>query len=232
MSVPKRKHLETAVGVGILNRISPQLLLTLFGNKVIFDAVLHIKSKYWIEGYAISMYSRGYDFLSGQDFTELGEAIYKFKYYKNLAIQDRDRIQDLCVRSLKRAIGEKFGENLPFNFVVAVPANRLNSHSLPPLIAKDIAGRSAGALLEVGKSLVKQKEIPVLKNLDNDEKSRALLDAYIFKPTLPEPKKGILIIDDIYDSGATLRSVARAINATYPDLPKYVMTLTALKGNY
>ena len=209
-----------------------KLLLTLLRYKVVFDAVLHLKSKYWIEGYAISMYSRGYNFLSGQDFTELGEAIYKYKYYKNLPSQDRDRIQDLCVRTLKQALREKFGESLPFNFVVAVPANRSNSHSLPPLIAKDLAGRSAGALLEVGKLLLKQKEIPVLKNLDNDEKSKALLDAYLFKPNLPEPKKGILIIDDIYDSGATLRSVARAINVTYPDLPKYVMTLTALKGNY
>ncbi len=201
-------------------------------DQVIFDAVLHLKSKYWIEGYAISMYSRGYDYLSGQDFTELGKAIYEYKYYKKLPPQDRDRIQDFCVRSLKKFMAEQFGINLPFNFVVGVPANRPDSHSLPPFLARDLAGRSEGALLEVGKLLVKQKEIPVLKNLDNDEKSKALLDAYLFKPMLPNPKRGILIIDDIYDSGATLRSVARAINATYPDLPKYVMTLTALKGNY
>lgn len=178
------------------------------------------------------MYSRGYDFLSGQDFTEIGEAIYKFKYYKTLPLQDRVRIQEFCVQRLKTALEEKFGKNPPFNFVVPVPANRQNSHSLPPLIAKDLADKSAGSLIDVGKLLIKQKEIPILKNLDSAEKSKALLDAYQFKPSLPEPKKGILIIDDIYDSGASLRSVARAINASYPNLPKYVMTLTALKGNY
>jgi predicted amidophosphoribosyltransferase len=177
------------------------------------------------------MYSRGYDIFQGQDFTDLGEAVHKFKYWK-LSAQDRDRIQEFCIRTLRKALEDKFGQNWPFNFIVAVPANRKDGHSLPPLLAKDLAGRSKGTLIEVGKLLIKQKELPTLKNLSTEEKSKALIDAYSFRSELPDPKKGILIIDDIYDSGTTLRYLARAIHCSYPDLPKFVVTLTALKGNY
>ena len=193
--------------------------------------MLHLKSKYWLEGYALAMYSSSYDFIEGQSFTELGEAVHKFKYWK-LPPQDRDRIQDLCVRSMQKALLDKFGTNLPFNFIVAVPANRKEGHSIPPLMSKDLAGRSAGQFTDATKSLVKLKELPSMKNLSTEEKAVALSDAYLFKDNLPQPLKGILIIDDIFHTGTTLRFVARSIGLTYPEVPKYVMTLTALKSNY
>jgi len=178
------------------------------------------------------MYSRGYDFVSGQDFTDLGKAVHKYKYYKNLTSQERDKILTFCVEHVKQAFQKNFGQALPFNFLVAVPPNRMDSNSLPPLIVKSLAGQSGGALIDASKLLTKKKEIPVLKNLDSTEKAKALEDAYFFNPNLPDQRRGILIVDDIFDSGATLRFVARAINGSYPDVPRYVLTLTALKGNY
>lgn len=193
--------------------------------------MLHLKSKYWLEGYALSMYSSSYDFIEGQSFTELGEAVHKFKYWK-LPPQDRDRIQDLCVRRMQKGLIEKFGINLPFNFTVAVPANRKEGHSIPPLVSKELAGRSGGKLIDASNSLVKLKELPSMKNLRWEEKATLLSDAYLFKNDLLGSLKGILILDDIFDSGTTLRFVARSISLTYPEVPKYVMTLTALKSNY
>jgi len=108
----------------------------------------------------------------------------------------------------------------------------MDSNSLPPLIVKSLAGQSRGALIDASKLLTKKKEIPVLKNLDSTEKAKVLEDAYFFNPNLPYQRRGILIVDDIFDSGATLRFVARAIKGSCPDVPRYVLTLTALKGNY
>jgi predicted amidophosphoribosyltransferase len=194
--------------------------------------VLHVKSNLWQAGYAVSMYSRSYDVITReQDFTDLGRAIHQFKYWK-LPPQDRDRIQNFCVVQLQKALLEAFGVELPFNYVVAVPPNRKDSHSLPPLLASDLAGRSKGKLESVNKLLYKKKELPSMKNLSTEEKAKALSDAYGFKTNLPEPQRGILIIDDIYDSGTTLRFVARAIRDSYPNLPRFVLTLTALKSNY
>jgi len=194
--------------------------------------VLHLVSKLWVKGYAITMYSRGYDWVEGQDFTELGQAVYKYKYYKDLAPQERDKILNFCLHSVKGALDEKFGKEPPFNFVVAAPPNRKGARSLPPLIARSLAEQSGGSLVDVGGFLIKVKDVPVLKNLDSTEKAKALSDAYLFKANLPEPRRGMLILDDIYDSGATLRFIARAINVSYPDLPKYVMVLTSLRKNY
>lgn len=194
--------------------------------------MLHLESKLWVKGYAISMYSKGYDWVEGQDFTELGQAVHKFKYYTSLSTQDRDKILNFCLIAFKRALEEKFGKEPPFNLIVAAPPNRVGAHSLPPLIAKGLAEQSGGSLVDVGTSLTKVKDVPVLKNLDSTGKAIALSDAYLFKANLPEPRRGILIVDDIYDSGATLRFIARAINVNYPNLPKYVMVLTSLRKNY
>lgn len=178
------------------------------------------------------MYSRGYDFLSGQDFTDLGEAVHKYKYYKTLKWQERENLLTYCVEQVEKALKSSFGETLPFNYLVSVPPNRSDSHSLPPSIVTKLAEQSGGTLVDVSSLLVKRKTIPVLKNLDSTEKAKVLSDAYFFDSKLPDPKRGILILDDIVDSGATLRFIARAINASYPNVPRYVLSLTALKGNY
>lgn len=203
----------------------------LLNRECIVRHMLHLKSKYWIEGYALAMYSSSYNFIEGQSFTALGEAVHKFKYWKLLP-QDRDRLQEFCVKSMHSALIDKFGTNPPFNFIVAVPANRKEGLSIPPLMSKDLAARSHGKLLDATNSLTKLKELPSMKNLSKDEKVEVLSDAYFFTDNLPKPIKGILILDDIFDSGTTLRFVARAINLSCPDVPKYVMTLTALRSNY
>jgi predicted amidophosphoribosyltransferase len=178
------------------------------------------------------MYSKGYDFITKeQDFTELGRAIHKFKYWK-LSPQERDRILDYCVTTLQSALNSIFGKNFPFNYVVAVPPNRKHANSLPPFVASDLASRSDGSLKSVNKLLSKKKDLPIMKNLSKDEKAIALSDAYMFAKELPDPRIGILIIDDIFDSGTTIRFAARAIRDAYPDLKRYVITLTALKSNY
>lgn len=194
--------------------------------------MLHLKSKYWDQGFAISMYSRAYDRIVGQDFTELGQAIYKYKYHKVLSYDDRKLIEAFCLQKLEGAIRAKLSQETQLAFVVSVPPNRENSYSLPPVMAKALASQSGGAIIDVSNLLVKQKQFPVLKNLDKDEKAKFLLDAFAFSTKLSNSKGALLIIDDIYDTGSTLRSVARAINKTNPELVKYVMTLTALRGNY
>ena len=54
-------------------------------------------------------------------------------------------------------------------------------------------------------------------------------DYLIDDATLLAQSKGILFIDDVYDTGATMRVCAELINAIRPELPKYFLTVAYIK---
>ena len=43
--------------------------------------------------------------------------------------------------------------------------------------------------------------------------------------------RGFLVIDDVYQTGTTVREIAALLNRHYPEVPRYLITLTALKEN-
>jgi predicted amidophosphoribosyltransferase len=80
--------------------------------------------------------------------------------------------------------------------------------------------------------LRKVKELPQIKNLkDYESRKETLKDAYEIVANYDfSGVEGFLIIDDVYESGSTLREICRTLNREVPEIPRYVLTLTHLKS--
>ena len=67
-----------------------------------------------------------------------------------------------------------------------------------------------------------------LKNIANfDTKEDTLKDLFVLGDTKNiEHLTGVLIIDDVYKTGATARRVLDIINSVAPDVPKYFLSVS------
>jgi adenine/guanine phosphoribosyltransferase-like PRPP-binding protein len=66
--------------------------------------------------------------------------------------------------------------------------------------------------------------------LDYNLRIEALKGAYEVNPKYDfEGIRGFLIIDDVFESGSTLREVCRSLERIVPEIPRYVLTLTHLR---
>jgi len=71
-----------------------------------------------------------------------------------------------------------------------------------------------------------------MKNLtDYNLRKESLSKAYVVDGNYDLSEvSGLLIIDDIYESGSTLREFCRTLQRSAPEIPKFVITLTHLRS--
>jgi predicted amidophosphoribosyltransferase len=79
--------------------------------------------------------------------------------------------------------------------------------------------------------LTKTRELDSIKQIGG-EKQRAeyLKGAYSTKES-SEPAEiyGFLVIDDVFETGSTLREICRTLEGSFPGIPRYVLTVTQKK---
>jgi competence protein ComFC len=149
----------------------------------------------------------GYDGAGNPQFdttrSEIGELLYRAKYGG-----DRKVIGELAAVTARTLLRRK----LNVDVVLAVPPSK--ARTFQPLIA---IAKAVAAELEVPfdeTSLKKVKDTPELKSMaDNAERKKALADAFEIAAGRFEGKR-VLLVDDLYRSGATLAAVARAVKKT------------------
>ena len=146
----------------------------------------------------------GYDAAGRPQFdterTEIGDLVYRVKYGG-----DRKAISQLAgvtARTLLR-------RGLKIDVVLAVPPSK--ARTFQPLIA---IAKAVAEELEVpfdGTSLKKVKETPELKSMaDNNDRKKALAGAFEVADGRFEGHR-VLLVDDLYRSGATMAAVSRIV---------------------
>jgi hypothetical protein len=177
-------------------------------------------SSLWVEGWALSKYSS-----TPYRKTPIGSLIKRIKYgkspYYSLAKRTLDAkfISDEIVKMIKWLYDPS---NLPFDVCICPPSHQVKPLDLPDFICKKISG---GSIKYVENALIERIPLTTIKAGPKQERGPKLRDNFIFDASVDVyPSKGVLIIDDVFDTGSTITGVSRAVSMEFPQIPQYVIT--------
>ena len=152
--------------------------------------LLEVESKgsHIVDGVAASYYGH----------TEVGLALHRCKY------ETKDDFPDFLLRQTLKAFRSKFGQE-EFDLVVYVPPTSSGN------LVRNFSIKVAGALgFPVSHDLVKVRNTKEQKVFENGYlKSDNVREAFSYKQPELLVGKRILVIDDIFDSGATIKELGR-----------------------
>lgn len=164
--------------------------------------------------------------------TEVGEELYKLKYYTSensrVKYQRVDRIaieMHTVISSMIAEYSAKFKKPFIINYIIAVPPSKMRSFQPVPELAKKVAELSNISLdLE---TLKKTKSTSQLKKIEDPyEREKILEDVFEIKENAFS-NQNVLLIDDLYRSGATLKAITKVIKEK--GKARNVLVLTATK---
>ena len=183
----------------------------------------------WKAGYAIDLHtiSSVYlgDNLDGQpqfdnDRSEMGELINRLKYHSDETVIPK--IIEIINKNLKNI--------KVVDFIVPVPPSNLNRVLQP--VYKIVEELSKSSSVPFLKDVIYKTNIEELKSITNSAKREALLrDSLKLNSQIDIENKIILLIDDVYRSGATVRAVTDLLYNRAKVKSVYVLTMTKTRSN-
>lgn len=184
----------------------------------------------WNEGFALDFHTLDSQYLGDDAYghpqfettrTPVGELLYKLKY-----CSDRSTVEALCQTAAK-FIEERAWD---MNLIVPVPPSRSGRRFQPvPLLAKEI-GRLLG-WQSCPDCILKTRETDELKAIyDYQKRLDQLKDVYSVA-TAKTMSQNILLIDDLYRSGATLEAVTSSLLTSGKARKVFALTFTRTRSN-
>lgn len=180
----------------------------------------------WAEGYTLDQHIESSEFLgydgSGRAVfdtkrTPIGESVYQLKY----GSKDQDEAANLA--GTAAAFIKKWGVKI--DAVVPMPATKKRAVQPVESVAKLLAERLGVELLD---AVSKAKETPELKNVSVEERQKLLEGAHKVDSARTKGKN-ILLLDDLYQSGATMNAVAAILQSKGGAAKVYALALTRTK---
>jgi len=179
----------------------------------------------WTSGYALDFHTISSEYIGDDEYgrpqfdtkrSDMGELLYRLKYKS--------------YKSVLRIIVETAAEFLNsrewlVDLIIPAPPSRA-ARAFQPVIAV-AKGISKLLGIELCKDcVVKIKETPELKNMyEFDERMEVLKDAFAVAKREVEGRN-VLLLDDLYRSGATLNAITQALKDKGKAKEVYVLTLT------
>lgn len=183
----------------------------------------------WDAGYALNKHTLSSEFIgyneSGHPMfnttrSEPGEALYQLKYRS-----DWTQVEPLAAE-IKASLLPKFGE---VGLIVPMPASTTRARQPVDELAKELGKITSTPVFDniIVKAPAPQGG-PQLKNLNTrQEKDEALNGRFSINPSIGnEGRWNALLLDDLFDTGATMDAVAKTLK-TYKKIGKvYVASVT------
>jgi len=183
----------------------------------------------WKAGYAIDLHtiSSVYlgDNLDGQpqfdnDRSEMGELVNRLKYHSD----------ETAIPKIIELINKNLKNIKVVDFIVPVPPSNLNRTFQP--VYKIVEELSKSSSVPFLKDVIYKTNIEELKSITNPAKREALLrDSLKLNSQIDIENKIILLIDDVYRSGATVRAVTDLLYNRAKVKSVYVLTMTKTRSN-
>jgi predicted amidophosphoribosyltransferase len=148
--------------------------------------------------------------------TEVGEAVFQLKYRT-----DFNQVE-LLANSVVSALEAEFPK---IDVVIPMPASKKRDRQPVHEVAKRVAEIIKAHYSE--DTLIKVKSTGMMKDLNgHDERTAALEGCFEWRDEITEGPWNVLLIDDLYDSGASLNAACAALQS-YANIKKiYVIALT------
>ena len=199
----------------------------------IFTEYLANSHQKYIERWALSKYTIWESEISNlnkeKGHTKIGQLIYDYKYKKYADGESGRKLNDIELNQIRDRSFEEIFRHVKYFLDNYFPRNIREFNGTIPF---EISDKLQEDGLVNYKDLVKVTEVKFeeekLKNIANfDTKEDTLKDLFVLGDTKNiEHLTGVLIIDDVYKTGATARRVLDIINSVAPDVPKYFLSVS------
>lgn len=177
----------------------------------------------WDDGRSLDRHVRSSEFLGYNEYghpqfdttrTELGELLYRLKY--------RD---DQSAIALIAQVTCDFVREWNPGIDMIVPAPPSKARAVQPLFQiADEVGRLLSVPVDRA-TVHKTKATPELKNVDHAQRLKLLIGAHSIEGDALRGRR-ILLLDDLYQSGATLNAIARLLKETGGASAVFALALT------
>ena len=182
----------------------------------------------WKKGFALDLHTKSSEYLGVDEFgrdrfdtkrTEIGELVYKLKYSTDMSSVSK---LVACIQQNMRGL-EKL------DYLVPVPPSKLRAAQPVFLIAEELSKRIRVPFIR--DAILKVKITPEIKEVfDQKEREALLAAAYEYNDKYNLANKNILLLDDLYRSGTTLRVITSILYKNAMVKNVFVITLTKTRS--
>ncbi|MCJ7575155.1 MAG: ComF family protein [Dehalococcoidia bacterium] len=185
----------------------------------------------WVKGFALDVHTVSSDYLGDDQYghphfdtkrSPLGELLYRLKFKSDKLVLD-----DITA-TLIDFLTNTWKITRTLQFLVPVPPSNLDRAFQPVIEITTRLSADLGLPLTLD-SLVKTGETPELKDINDPLERQSVLESVFRIKNTCVKGKNILLLDDLYRSGATLNAATKALyNIGVNNV--YVLTLTRTRS--
>ncbi|SEK19022.1 Predicted amidophosphoribosyltransferases [Paenibacillus sp. cl141a] len=182
----------------------------------------------WTQGYALDRHITTSTYLGEDEYghdkfdnirSELGELVYQLKYKKQNTVDD-------IMQFVIPFISKQWNDH---NINLIIPAPPSNERQVQPVfeICKAIGSKLN---IYVDLEVLRKTNSQQLKGLDSKKKQSTINNSIILNRNIIQPVN-ILIVDDLYQSGATLTAATNILKNVPFVMNIYVLTMTKTRNS-
>ena len=186
----------------------------------------------WTEGFVLDVHTLSSTFLGYDEFgherfdtkrSELGELLFRLK-----SRADESALDDI-LQTVVEYLTKSWRIVASLDLIIPMPPSNISRPSQPVMkLARGVSSRTGVPISQ--DALVKIKETPQLKNVyDYHERTELLKDAFRAERSLVQGRS-LLLLDDLYRSGATMNEASRVLRETGNAKMVYVLALTKTRS--
>jgi len=182
----------------------------------------------WKKGYALDLHTQSSKYLgvdeTGRDrfdttHTKIGELVYRLKYRSDLTVIPNIIDFILAIEGI-----QKLGCIIP-----APPSNIKRQFQPVFVVGRELSQKTGVPFFQ--DAILKTKQTSQLKEIeDPNERERILADAFEINKSYNLSGMNVLVIDDLYRSGATLKAITSILYNKAKVKNVYVITLTKTRS--
>ena len=165
--------------------------------------------------------------LPGGERSYFGGLVNRYKYpYRTLSEAERRQIEEQMTTAVSIFIKNELSQIGAFDVCIAPPSNNSHGINLPLRVCELLSERHSW-LENINQVISRTRQIEPVKFKPENVKRSELKNLYQIEYVAGHVSQtGILVIDDVFTSGATSDELFDSLETAYPSLPKYLVTFT------